>query len=104
MIAVPRMRPAPMQATIVVPSVVTTTMPVRVPMAMTVAAPDLEQAGSSLEMFGGERGRVCRAGGCKSKCRNGGPGDCTYFHWSSFELIAPDNGMEPVWFPPALEG
>jgi hypothetical protein len=86
--------PASMQAAIAVPAVMATAMSVRMPMA----APDLEQVGSSLDMFGSGRGRACRAGGSKGKSRDSGPGEQTYFHGSSFGLIAADNGVEPIWF------
>lgn len=86
--------PASMQAAIAVPAVMATAMSMRVPMA----APDLEQIGSSLDMFGSGRGRACRAGGSKGKGRDSGPGEQTYFHGSSFGLIAADNGVEPIWF------
>ena len=101
MTAVPRVRPAPMQAAIVMPPVVTAAMPMRVP--MTVATSDLKQVLSSLDMFGGGRDRACRAGCSKNKSRGGGPGNRTYFHGSSFELTAADNGVEPIWFRTVFE-
>lgn len=108
MMAMSGMRPAPMaadvpaamQAAIAMPAMMTTTVPV--PVAVTT--PDLEQVGSSLDMFGSGRSRVCRAGGREGKGGDSGPGDCAYFHRNSFGLIAPDNGTEPIWFPPAPEG
>lgn len=90
--------PAAMQAAIAVPAVMAAATSMRV--AMAVTAPDLEHIGSTLDMFGGRGGRACRANSRKGKSRGGGPGDHTYFHGSSFELIAADNGAESIWFPP----
>ena len=90
--------PATMQAAIAVPAVMAAATSMRVPMTMT--APDLKQVRSSLDMFGGRGGRACRASSRKDKSRGCGPGDHTYFHGSSFELIAADNGAESIWFPP----
>ena len=69
--------PATMQAAIAVPAMMAAAMPMGVAVAMAVTAPDLEQVGSSPDMFGGRRGRTCRAGGRKDKSRGGGPGNHT---------------------------
>lgn len=73
--------PATMQAAIAVPAMMAAAMPMRVPVSVT--APDLEQVGSSLDMFGSGRGRACRAGSGEDKSRGGGPGNRMYLHESS---------------------